>query len=62
MTEWTLLFLTGADNSSQSDESSEGRVGQLGDRMAHRNLTSVLSRLSNILDRRSTVSRSIQLY
>ncbi|KAL8580116.1 hypothetical protein ACOMHN_061230 [Nucella lapillus] len=48
----------GGDNSSQSGESSDGRVGQMADRMAPRNLSSVLSRLSNILDRRSTTPQT----
>lgn len=53
---------SGADNSSQSDESSDGRVGQIQDvRMTHRNLSSVLNRLSNILDRRSIVSKLLAI-
>ncbi|XP_076460083.1 1-phosphatidylinositol 3-phosphate 5-kinase-like isoform X2 [Babylonia areolata] len=48
----------GGDNSSPSGESSDGRLGQMADRMAPRNLSSVLSRLSNILDRRSTTPQT----
>ncbi|KAK7498566.1 hypothetical protein BaRGS_00010226 [Batillaria attramentaria] len=49
----------GLENSSQSDEGSDGRPGQIGDvRMSHRTLSSVLSRLSNILDRSSTTPQT----
>lgn len=46
------------DNLSHSDESSDVQPGQIDDQniqVPHRTLSSVLSRLSNILDRRSTV-------
>ncbi|XP_070187506.1 1-phosphatidylinositol 3-phosphate 5-kinase-like isoform X2 [Littorina saxatilis] len=48
----------GADNSSQSDESSDGRIGQFADIRMTRNLSSVLTRLGNILDRRSTTPQT----